>query len=162
MIIMGIDPSSTITGYAVKLDKALVEAGLIRPSRHGIVSFERICEMRIDLNILLDKFRPAIVLVEWTRGKVGIRRHQGRGAGLAVYGAGVGAIATQAEIWCEKNSAVLYPVNENDWTRRIPKEDRQAVIAAQYPEYKINEDPGGDIADAIGLVDWWQKEQLIK
>lgn len=105
-------------------------------------------------------------LIEWTKGKVG-KRHHGSGAGLAVYGCGVGAIATECEHWCRLRRPrgnpdyVVIPVLENDWTRGVNKEVRQIAIAAEYPDYHISDDPGGDAADAIGLARWWMKEKRL-
>jgi len=158
--ILGLDPSSTVCGFAVKDDLRLVEAGLLIPDKNQ-QSFFRIRQMRLDLIILLEKFRPGIVLVEWTKGKVNISRHKGCGAGLAVYGAGMSGIATQADIWCQENNSMIIPILENVWTRGVVKRARQAAVTSQYREYQTGKDPGGDIADAIGIIDYWQKENLI-
>jgi len=159
--ILGLDPSSTVVGYAVKgVDGTLVEAGLILPDRRSAGSFERIVSMRQYLNVVFDRFRPGIVIIEWTKGKVGRRRHHGLGAGLAVYGCGVGAMATECDIWCRKNGAELIAINENTWTRGVPKGHRQLAIAQHYESYRPQADPGGDIADAIGIIDYWLKVKL--
>lgn len=89
------------------------------------------------------------------------RRHHGRGAGLAVYGCGVGAIATEAEHWAEANDAAVEAILENDWTRGVPKNTRQIAIANLYQEYRIGNDPGGDIADAIGMAVWWLRRRVL-
>lgn len=178
MLVLGLDPSSTIVGYAFKeceqgvnypgkpgekfISSVLIEAGLIRPDMKRVgepQSFWRICTMREYLRGLLDEKRPKIILIEWTKGKVGRRRHRGDGAGLAVYGCGVGAIATECMHWAIYNGCQVVPILENQWTRGVPKADRAAAIASEYPQYDPTTDPGGDIADAIGIVDWWLKEQ---
>jgi len=177
-LVLGLDPSSTVVGYAFKRpdqigSAGLIEAGLIKPdTKRGIKleSFWRICSLRHYLRAILDEKRPTTILIEWTKGKVGRRRHHGQGAGLAVYGCGVGAIATECIHWCEsarfitdyKEDYYIIPVLENDWTRGVPKADRAAAIASEYQQYDPPADPGGDIADAIGLIDWWLKEQLVK
>jgi hypothetical protein len=51
-------------------------------------------------------------------------------------------------------------INENAWTRGIPKQTRQLAVESMYPQYNIEQDSGGDIADAIGLIDWWMKNNL--
>lgn len=167
-LILGLDSSSTVIGYAFKSrcssGSSLVEAGLIKPDMNRVgepESFWRICTMREYLSWLMDEKRPAIILIEWTKGKVGRRRHHGQGAGLAVYGCGVGAIATECMHWAVYHGCRVIPILENDWTRGVPKADRQAAIASEYPQYNQAADPDGDIADAIGLVDWWLKEQLV-
>lgn len=163
-IILALDPSSTICGYAA-MDRSarLLDAGLIRPVSRSDASFERVMAMADDVSVLLDRWRPGTVLVEWTRGKVG-KRHGGLGAGLAVYGTGVGAIGRECVHWArDRGSCEVLPIMENDWTRGQPKASRQLAIAALYPEYSphIAEDGGGDMADAIGLACWWLRERSV-
>jgi hypothetical protein len=166
-IIMGLDPSSTACGYAIKTSDShnladnFIQAGLITPENKTDAAFERIRSMRVDIKELLNKFKPSIVLVELTRGKVNIRRHHGLGAGLAVYGMGVGGIATEADIWCSNTGSRFIGIYENDWTRGIPKQVRQMTVASYYKQYSSIDDPGGDISDAIGIIDWWLKENLF-
>lgn len=163
-IIVSLDPSSTIVGFAaMSSDSQLIKAGVIEPDHRSDPSYDRIRSMRRDLRGLLDTVKPGTILVEWTKGKVGRRRHRGLGAGLAVYGCGVGAIATEAEHWIELNdpAAEVIAILENDWTRGVPKEQRQLAIAQMFSEYRTGQDPGGDIADAIGLAVWWLKEKRL-
>jgi hypothetical protein len=161
-IILGLDPSSTCIGYgALSGSGSLIEAGVIRPPSISAPSFERILAMHDDLVTLLDHLRPGIVLVEWTKGKVG-KRHGGLGAGLAVYGCGVGAVGITARQWASGHSGVqVHAVLENTWTRGVPKRERQLAIATEYPSYAefLHEDIGGDIADGIGLAAWWLAER---
>jgi len=162
-LVMGFDPSSTICGWAaMRYDKSSLSAGTIRPDKLSKPSYERVFIIARDVEQLLNEYKPDIVLVEWTEGKVGRRRHTGFGAGLAVYGTGVGAVGLTIRNWTKNNPpAEMICVLENDWTRRIPKETRTAYIASEYAEYKLVSDPGGDIADAIGIINWYLKENLI-
>jgi len=162
-IILALDPSSTIVGYAaLRRDQSLIEAGLLWPAKRSDASYERVRTMGNDLATLLDRLRPSVVLVEWTKGKVGVRRHGGHGAGLAVYGVGVGWIACRAECWAAgREGCEVIGVLENDWTRGVPKEARQAAMRTLVPEYAGVEDAGGDIADALGLGLWWLREQSL-
>lgn len=163
-IILAFDPSSTICGYAA-LDRGghLIDAGLIRPASRSDGSFERVMAMCDDVSIVLDRVRSGTVLIEWTKGKVG-KRHGGLGAGLAVYGTGVGAIARECVRWArDRGSCEVVNILENDWTRGQPKAARQLAIAGLYPEYAshIGEDGGGDMSDAIGLASWWLRERNV-
>lgn len=161
MVVLSLDPSSTIIGYAVMDDGQLRDAGPITPDQRGGPSYQRVRDLSRYLRQVMDVCRPGVILIEWTKGKVG-KRHQGRGAGLAVYGTGVGAALTTADIWAEERPGVLvFPILENDWTRGITKEKRSQVIAQQYPQYQPGEDPGGDVADAIGLANWWIRQSLF-
>jgi len=169
-LILGLDPSSTVIGYAFKQankvgPEGLVEAGLIKPDTKQLgepESFWRIIDMCKLIESLLLEYIPRTILVEWTKGKVGKRRHHGNGAGLAVYGCGVGGIGMYVYKYSFDLKARFVPILENDWTRGVPKKNRQAAIASEYQQYDPAADPGGDIADAIGLVDWWLREQLVK
>jgi hypothetical protein len=141
------------------------EGALILPDRRNDASFERIVAMHADLVRLFERLRPGVILVEWTRGKVNTNRHGGLGAGLAVYGCGVGAAGLAAWQWSQGHPGChMEAICENDWTRGVPKKDRQLAVAAQYPEYgaQIGEDPGGDIADGIGLAAWWIQERKVE
>lgn len=165
--IIALDPSSTIVGYAAMNSRSgLIEAGLISPVNRSAGSYDRIVSLRSQLRKLLDAASPSAILIEWTKGKVG-KRHHGHGAGLAVYGCGVGAIATECEHWCMlrrphgSSDHIVIPVLENDWTGGVQKEVRQLAIASEYPAYHISDDPGGDAADAIGLARWWLKEKRL-
>ena len=159
--VLSLDPSSTVVGWSVMASATrLIGAGLITPAIHSEPSYGRICGMRHDLRDLLDEQQPATILIEWTRGKVG-KRHHGRGAGLAVYGCGVGAMATECEHWSETHPAAVVPIYENDWTRGVPKRDRQLAIASMFDQYRVGDDPGGDMADAIGLGVWWFRQRNL-
>lgn len=152
--ILSLDPSSTSTGYALLSDDGqLCEAGLLKPDRSKDPAHERIGAMCRDLSTVLKVLHPGEIVIEWTSGKVGKKRHKGSGAGLAIYGAAVGAIWRTCEIWMQKNhkkSAVL--LFENEWTRGRTKAGRIKDIIVQYPQYNYEIDPGGDVADAIGLA----------
>ena len=133
------------------------------PEQPRTPSYDRIFAMSDDLWQLLDVVRPGTVLVEWTKGKVGKRRHKGRGAGLAVYGAGVGGLGVAARYWIQSKQADcdLVPILENTWTRGVCKEDRICAVAQQFPSYDPAQDPGGDMGDAIGLAWYWLKQRLL-
>lgn len=163
-IVLGLDPSSTAIGYgALTYGLRLVQAGVVSPNHRADSSWDRIMAMHTDLVKLFVSLSPVAIVVEWTKGKVG-QRHGGLGAGLAVYGCGVGAAGLAAHLWgLAHPHCQVVPVLENDWTRGIPKRDRQLAIATAYPDYAehLAEDPGGDISDGIGAADWWIKEQQV-
>ena len=157
--ILALDPSSTITGYSVMAHGGrLVEHGIIKPNKPSADSYIRIQSIIRYVWEILDIHSPDKILIEWTLGKVGQRRHQGRGAGLSVYGAAVGSIATQCETWASINGSAVVPVDENKWTRGVDKRDRALAIAHQFPSYRPGDDPGMDAADAIGLAVWYLQE----
>lgn len=165
MVILSLDPSSTICGYAaLRTDGSLVEAAAILPAARADPSFERVVSMGEELARVLKRLKPDVVLIEWTKGKVNVGRHTGLGAGLAVYGCGVGWLGAVVWHWAVgRTQCHVEAVLENDWTRGIPKEQRQLAVTAAYPEYAVHlaDDPGGDIADAIGLGGWWIRERQL-
>lgn len=163
--ILGLDPSSTVTGWAHFARTELQSAGLIRPRHSRDDGYERICSQCDYLRDLLAELRPAVILIEWTTGKVGRRRHHGHGSGLAVYGAAVGSMVMICRQYVHEPAnagALLVPIAENVWTRGVTKHRRQMAVADEYKDrYDLAADPGGDVADAIGLVRWWQRQQII-
>ncbi len=163
-VVLGLDPSSTVIGYgALTRGLRLVQAGVISPNHRGDSSWDRIMAMHADLVKLFQTLDPAAIVIEWTKGKVG-QRHGGLGAGLAVYGCGVGAAGLAAHLWGVAHPRCqVVPILENDWTRGIAKRDRQLAIGTAYPSYAAHlaEDAGGDISDGIGVAAWWIKEQQL-
>ena len=163
-LIVGLDPSSVCCGCGVLTERGALVTGLLLLPRHRTSpTSDRVIDLADEVEVWLDRLEPAVILVEWTTGKVGAR-HKGKGAGLAVYGAGVGAILDRCHCWCRGARAIIHAICENEWTRGVPKRERQLAIAALYPEYAamIAEDPGGDVADGIGLADWWLREQSVR
>ena len=163
--IFAIDPSSTRTGWAViQPPERLLQAGLLLPSKTRAASEFRIETMCQDLRDLLDEWQPTVVVIEWTSGKVNVKRHGGAGAGLAVYGIAIGALWQTAVVWAESRESPAHVrcVDENQWTCGTSKRRRMAAAQCQFPEYHNAVDPGGDIADAIGLASWLLKERRVK
>jgi len=168
-LILSIDPGSVRTGWALmKPPEQLIKAGLLLPDKQTAPSEFRIDAMCRSLWTLLNYWQPKTIIIEWTSGKVGKKRHHGGGAGLAVHGAATGALYRECVAWLRwqppqnQLETKVQVVRENVWTRQVPKADRQAAIAQMFPAYSIKEDPGGDIADAIGLAIWYQREQTVR
>lgn len=81
-------------------------------------------------------------------------------------GAAVGALWQTVAVWAEwqendGRAVQVECINENLWTRGVPKEERAAWVRQCFDEYSPETDPGGDIADAIGLGLWWLKERTL-
>ncbi len=163
--ILGLDPSSSCIGWgAVTRSGMLYEAGKITPRHPDDSSWDRIMSMHADLVTLFGQLQPRVIVVEWTKGKVG-KRHKGHGAGLAVYGCGVGAAGLAAHLWgLEHPECEVAWVLENTWSGGVPKEKRQLAIATAFPAYAphLAGDDGGDISDGIGVADWWRIERMAE
>ena len=165
--ILSLDPSSTKTGWAL-LDRSeqLLQGGLLTPDKQQCEPQFRIARMCSDLAQLLSEIEPEVILIEITSGKVG-KRHGGSGAGLGIYGLAVGAVWQAAEAWVRllpserQSETEIVLIRENDWTRGVPKADRIAGIESRFPEYSSDQDSGGDLADAIGLGQWWLTEYRL-
>lgn len=155
MTVLGVDPSSTRTGYAVMKDaNTVVDAGFFTPKHRLDAPILRILQMTADLAAVIELAKPSVTVVEITSGKAGRGSRAGAGPHLAVYGMAVGAMYHAAHrCMC----GMVCPALENVWTRGVPKRRRQIAIAAQFPEYgeMMGKDTGGDVADAIGLCLWW-------
>lgn len=154
-MILALDPSSTRTGYALlSRGGQLGEAGLLKPAKTADPAACRIETMCQDLRELLETAGPATVVIEWTSGKIA-RRGRGRGingAGLAIYGIAVGALWREVCNYCSQDrQRRCQLIAENIWTAGTAKAKRQAMIARRFARYDPASDPGGDVADAIGL-----------
>lgn len=157
--ILSIDPSSTITGYALMdISDNLLAAGLIRPNKSTDPPLFRIHTMCGDLEQLIKDTKPDVIVIESTEGKVGRKRHKGSGAGLAVYGMAVGAMWYAAL----KSQCKVEAIGANEWTRGKKKEERIAEMAGLYPEYNAKTDTGGDIGDAICMGRFYIRKRKIQ
>lgn len=167
-LLLALDPSSTRTGFAVFRGRELIDAGYFKPAA-GAESEQRIDAMVGDLLRLLNKLGPEdfTVVIEVPSGKPGTGLKRGAGAHLAVYGVAVGELRRAAKVWSEntyakafdlvKRQTAIISVTERAWTRGTPKRVRQRRTALLHPRYAavLAKDSGGDVADAIGLGEWY-------
>ncbi|MBN1510565.1 MAG: hypothetical protein JXB13_00990 [Phycisphaerae bacterium] len=175
--VFSLDPGSKQTGWAVlTMDERLVEAGLLLPDRVWDDAATRLAAMKQSLIALLDQYRPQVIVIEWTSGKVIKSRHTGGGAGLPIYGVAVGAFWQVCEYWAEAcrregRSCAVVRIAENEWTQGRPKLRRRIggtpalsrvdLIEHRFPSYVPEKDPGGDVADAIGVNLHYQRRQRL-
>ena len=163
MKVLGIDPSSTRTGYALMADKDhLLEAGFFKPNHLKDGSRVRVKGMVDDLMRHLESWRPDVAVIEMPSGHVNKNRHRGGGAGLSVYGNAAGSIWTALGL--SKHVGEVCAPDENQWTRGVSKDDRQLAVAGLFPAYAkvMDKDKGQDVSDAIYLCLWWYTERLIR
>ncbi len=159
MTVLAIDPSSTLTGYAVMADaRTILDTGLLRPDKTRDLAVMRIEVMTNALSDLVDEVVPDHILIEMpsscTAGRI-----KGRVVGNAIYGFAAGAMW-----WAcfSKNECPVTSIDAELWTQRIPKLKRQQSICMMFPKYDPETDRGGDIADAIGLACFWFSQQKAK
>jgi len=167
--IFSLDPGSKKTGWALmRPPEQLVKAGLLLPDKQTAPSEFRIDAMCRSLWTLLNYWQPKTIIIEWTSGKVGKKRHHGGGAGLAVHGAATGALYRECVAWLRwqppqnQLETTISLIKENEWCRSVSKRDRAAAVAATFREYKPEQDSGGDIADAIGISIFYMREQRVR
>lgn len=163
MKIIAFDPSSATVGYSVSENGAIIDAGLIKPTRTKDDAATRIRDMRRDVVDLVDEhyehhWQPdTIAVIESPSKHVG-RRHGGGGAGLAIYGWAVGMVqATCVSLMGEDQ---VHVVSVDEWTRGRRKASRLAMVKAAWPAWTVEADPGMDAADAIALNLFWIDKQL--
>jgi Holliday junction resolvasome RuvABC endonuclease subunit len=152
--ILSLDPSSTACGWAVlDDDRTIVDLGVIKPGGHRPL-WSRVGRMCDAVGELMARIEPDEVLVEVTSGMTYKAR---RASSLATLGMAQGAV------WCAVKAGGREPhvVLETEWTRRLPKANRQRELAIWCDAYRdiAKKDKGGDIADAIGVALFWIEQQ---
>ncbi len=162
MILLAIDPSSTLTGYAVMGDRmTIIDAGLLKPDKKTDPAIMRIIAMTNDLAKLIEEHRPDVILVErpHTHAAYKFKDKGTTPTGLATYGMAAGAMFWACFLFTKETHAI----NAEDWTGGIPKFKRQQHICMAFQDrYDPETDKGCDIADAIGLACWWFSKQKAK
>lgn len=167
MKLLSIDPSSTRTGLAgfddFGGDPELVLTDAITPI--DVEPWPRVCKIADWVRNHIEGFWPDRVIVELGKKVHGNKRWQTYGAGMSVYGMAVGAVLW--EVHKIKGVGRYEIVDANEWTRRghrqISKTKRNAELELIYPnQYRVKQDPGGDIGDAISMGLWWLEEQRVR
>lgn len=159
-MIMAIDPSSTVCGWAVmQSESELVTCGVLRGGRKA-PAIIRVCDMANDLQRIEQEFHPDTVVVELPDHHVAGRIAK-RAAGLATYGMAVGAVYFAIS---ERRSGIgMVAVPAHEWTGEKSKTMRAALIVMEFPAYRAfheeGRDNGYDAADAIGIARWWFASQ---
>lgn len=158
MKLLAIDPASKVTGYAVLNERGdVIDAQLIRASRSKL-PLDRIASIIADLNGVCDEHSPSAIVVEVTSGRPGTGSTRGASSSLAIYGMAVGAIW-----WAMRGRGIaVHPVDEDRWTARYSKAQRQLAAVATVPGYSAQKDKGGDVSDAIALGRWWLDRQRFR
>lgn len=164
MLILALDPSTTRTGYAVMsaADK-IVDAGYLAPRRTRDDVEARIDAMVDGLAELCEEHWPRSIIIEVPSGRPGAGSKAGAQGRLAIYGMAVGELRRAAKELVDWHARAprgepgVVSVNEREWTRGRTKVQRQALIAQQFKAYAqhVARDRGGDVADAIGIGQWW-------
>lgn len=160
MNVLAIDPSTTRIGWASGTSRTeLVDYGAIEPARPTADWELRLESMRAGVYEVLARIGPDYIVIETPSGKT--HRRIGHASGLPIYGAAVGMVLEIC--WGYRSPKLMHRIiyaRENVWTRQIPKAIRQRCVASEFSQYDPAADRGGDISDAIALMQWWFTEQL--
>lgn len=156
--IMAIDPSMTMSGYAVlrRSDSiTVVDAGVLRPE--GTDRINKIHSMVIEAKCLAAEYSPTRIIVELPMEFViAARRGKRSAAHLPWYGVAIGAflvsfprdivVGVTATAW-----GTVYPTIDKMKTGRI------MAVRARYGQHLDLGAPtvAGNVADAIMMGTWW-------
>ncbi len=166
--LISIDPGSRVTGYAVMDvigEVRVIDAGRITSKSADPTRRMRNISDELDALMAMYASREAgpgrrvlnpetAVVIEVPTPSGSRKTRPGtHGYGLTTYARAVGRIEAIAEFWAFDDRHVLL-VDERDWTKHTSKQLRALSVRSAYPRYKPDDDPGLDVADAIGLGMW--------
>lgn len=150
MVILGIDSSTTSTGWAVidtKFDNELrlIDYGVIKPKQDETI--DRIIYISNELKEVLRNFRPEFVVIEEmnvTRNMKTIRALSG--------------LITAIEVMLRNRQALYVKLTPSQWRKSVGiqcKNDRKTLKQAsvEYVREHYNENVNDDEADAICIAE---------
>ena len=157
MVILGIDSSTTSTGWAVidtKFDNELrlIDYGVIKPKQ--VETIDRIINISNELKEVLRNFRPEFVVIEEmnvTRNMKTIRALSG--------------LLTEIEVMLRNRQALYVKMTPSEWRKKIEikcKNNRETLKKASvdYVFEKYNENVSDDEADAICIAEAGSKVEI--
>ena len=150
MVILGIDSSTTSTGWAIidtKFDNELrlIDYGVIKPKQDETI--DRIIKISNELKEVLRSFRPEFVVIEEmnvTRNMKTIRALSG--------------LITTIEVMLRNRQALYVKLTPSQWRKSVGiqcKNDRNTLKQAsvEYVREHYNENVNDDEADAICIAE---------
>ena len=161
-MIVGIDPGLRCTGIAAMDANRLL-------SWHRITTLHS-ADLGMRVAWIMDEMSRVLHEIRSEHGRLGEvvietparQSPDQRRRGQALYGVAVGVCVAHVR-WLRYDlgsDIILTPAD--DWTRRRSKPDRAAIVEAAVDGYRRRDDPGLDVADAIGLCLWWESERLVR
>lgn len=157
MVILGIDSSTTSTGWAVidtKFDNELrlIDYGVIKPKQDETI--DRIIYISNELKEVLRNFRPEFVVIEEmnvTRNMKTIRALSG--------------LITTIEVMLRNRQALYVKLTPSQWRKSVEiqcKNDRNTLKQAsvEYVREHYSENVNGDEADAICIAEAGSKVDI--
>lgn len=150
MVILGIDSSTTSTGWAVidtKFDNELrlIDYGVIKPKQDETI--DRIIYISRELRRILQDFKPELIVIEEmnvTRNMKTIRALSG--------------LITTIEVMLRNRQALYVKLTPSQWRKSVGiqcKNDRNTLKKAsvEYVREHYNENANDDEADAICIAE---------
>jgi len=168
-VIIGIDPSSTKTGWSLMVNGVIYDAGEVHVKKRKQITPHRTTEIaqklcsqlkRYSFSTLVMKgagppYRPGQVtkeiIIEYPSAKVYGNRP---GTGLAIYGDAVGVV--RSSLGNEFGGFEIHYVTPDTWCGGHSKVKRRMIAEKEWPTMADTKDSGGDIADAIALAVWFR------
>ncbi len=159
---LAVDPDTHACGWAIGDVQGPRYFGVIKDTSRKRKAWDRVENMALrifqveEVAAWVTWADKTSALVVEMPGRQGPRGREGQATyGLApqgIYSLALGVNAAEFR-------RIGIPVH--DWTRGKRKETRAREVAAAYPTYRLEDDPGRHIADAIGLLTWFAAVDLI-
>ena len=158
MVILGIDSSTTSTGWGVidtKFENGLrlVDYGVIKP-RKQLETIDRIIYIERELRRILQDFKPELIVIE----EMNVTRNMRTVRELAKL---LGVI----EVMLRNRQALYVKLTPSEWRKKVGikcKNDREMLKKAsiEYVQEKYNEKVSDDEADAICIAEAGSKVEV--
>lgn len=165
LTILGVDPSSTCTGWALLRERRGRDRALLPELvEHGIITVkggdklpgtERARRMAPELITIIEQHKPDMAVVEVPSGKIAAAQGTDAWRGLPVYGYAVGYLDCTLRVTLDEGCVIS--VDERTWSGGAGKRPRATRIGVLFPGYDRDRDGDTklDIADAIGIAFWF-------
>jgi crossover junction endodeoxyribonuclease RuvC len=150
MIILGIDSSTTSTGWGVidtkfENELRLVDYGSIKPPK--VETIDRIIYITRELKRILQDFKPELIVIE----EMNVTRNMNTIRALA-------GLITEIEVMLRNRQALYVKMTPSEWRKKVGikcKNDREMLKKAsiEYVQEKYNEKVSDDEADAICIAE---------
>jgi crossover junction endodeoxyribonuclease RuvC len=150
MVILGIDSSTTSTGWGVidtkfENELRLVDFGVIKPPK--VETIDRIIYISRELRGILQDFKPELIVIE----EMNVTRNMRTIRTLA-------GLLTEIEVMLRNRQALYVKMTPSEWRKKVGikcKNDREMLKKAsiEYVLEKYNEKVTDDEADAICIAE---------
>lgn len=151
MRILGIDPSTTVTGVGIiemPADRPVLLTGELLKPASGLPYHERVTSMADDLVSIIREYRPDRAIIEMPHGKRHARHGAKNMASLAIYGVAAGGLLVVLHLEHVPTRAALV----NDASQGMTKRQRQERVRLLFPGYDPDLDKGMDLSDALFIA----------